>query len=58
MLKLKAAIIALSANLYSFLSNLEFVFICVWQTSLKALSGAVSCIDMVHHKSLLSLVSS
>lgn len=34
-----------------------FSFSFVWQTVLKALSGSVACIDIVHHKKLLSSVS-
>lgn len=31
-----------------------FIFLCVWQALLKALSGSVACIDVNHHRRILS----
>lgn len=30
------------------------IFLCVWQALLKALSGSVACIDVNHHRRILS----
>lgn len=35
----------------------DFVFNDMWQTCLKAVTAAVSCIHIVHHRSLLAAVS-